>query len=190
MTVTDEQFRDFLDVVNKNVMESGVHLTYVFPEADADGAPKPGFCYTAGLTETGHSELIIFGLSQEMAGYALNEIYAKHIKNEALLVDEFLVEGMFGASGEFPVLLLDADPDKTVQHTSVARHRAMLAAIANGDEPTEETQRIRCLQVVFTDLEGNWPWEEDYALDARVQPCLIPGREEWTDGGDPREEPV
>jgi hypothetical protein len=182
MSVSDEAFLQFMAEARKNIAEYGIHVTGVFATEDD---PGPSFCYTAGLAETGMPELIIVGLSLEVSHRLINDIYSRYIKGDLPLEHGAEVTEALGGSGEFSVLLFEADKAKTADRATTSVHLLNVALAERGDVQSDEEltrEPVQCLQIVYPDLAGNWPWDEAYDLDPRIQPCLLADREKWLDG--------
>lgn len=131
----------------RNIRRHGVHLTYV-PEDDEG----PSFAYTAGLAALEHSEFIIFGESVEFSATVLNAT-AERVMQGTLSVHENAVIDDYGSGVPMAYLELPR-PEEWVT----------IADLLFG--PRAGGARVRAFQVVFTDADGRWPWDENPAFGA------------------------
>jgi hypothetical protein len=65
----DKTVEDYLELIRGVIASHGWFIQY-----DEKDRWRPGFAYTVGLTPIGHSELLVTGLTPEMAGHFLNSI--------------------------------------------------------------------------------------------------------------------
>jgi hypothetical protein len=107
-------------------------------EADEEAA----FAYTLGLTRFhGHPEILIAGLPGTMAGYVLNDL-----GREVGLGHRF-------EHGQ----LAHSDDGRTLQFVQI--EDPSLLTEAQALYSTRQTGLIPALQVVYTDEDGRWPWD-------------------------------
>ncbi len=122
----------------------------VFPTADS---PGPRFTYTVGLTRWNHPELILFGVSHDVAQGMLNDLGGRVRDGAVLEVGQQLDDLIVG----LPARLVQVDD--TTEHFGMARRLYPV---------------VRGLQVVWTDTTGRFPWDVGYDINPLVQPVLGP----------------
>lgn len=133
------------------VKTEGVQIMGIFPHPGDDGPPTSSFNYTVGMTEKHRPELIVCGLDLRVGQQVLNEIVRRCDEDGLVLTAGTYLEGL--VEGPYKCVL-----------TEVRRnHEAFMVKNLYGD------LKPHFLQVVFQDLEGHFPWDEDYTLDPRVQ---------------------
>lgn len=135
------------------IAEHGVFLQGVFPNP---GEVGPTFVYTVGLHEAGHPEIIEFGLPYKVAGPILNDLAAQIRAGKVFWPYLEYLEVV----ADYPVIFIPVDDSS--EHLTLAN--AFYGRPGAGPIPA--------LQMVFPDMAGRFPWEEDYDLDPRTQPLL------------------
>lgn len=138
--------------IAQDVKKYGFHIAY-FERTDY----LPGFAYTIGLHEKNHPELIVFGLSQELMGFILNEMGAKILNGEVFEIgrnyDDF-IEG-------YPIQLVKVDKDYYPNYLGYC-------SWYNGFSEEYSTY-----QVIWPDKEGKFPWEDEFNKEwIFMQPLL------------------
>ncbi|MDJ0394113.1 DUF4262 domain-containing protein [Rhodococcus sp. G-MC3] len=118
-----------------------------------DGLIVPAFCYTVGLTEHGHPELVVTGRSAGESAAVLN-VLARRV----LLGGERFEAGNQCVAAGLRMSFVD------VEHTE--DWLMMAARVQSGVD-------IRARQAVWRDAEGHLPWEGPYPSTI-VQPVLGP----------------
>jgi hypothetical protein len=141
--------------VISDVQRHGCHLVSVL--ADQHG---PGFVYSIGLyLNFGHPEVIVFGLKPEVAGRVLNHIRELARGGETIgsgsTSDAFLED--------LSVSFLAVGPEHYRDHLGFALwfYRSLLP------------ETFPCLQLVWPDKSGVFPWQEGFDESyAHLQPLL------------------
>lgn len=147
-------FLDQSDAWTRDTIDRrGWALQYVF----GDGEHDPPFCYTIGLHGLGHPELVVFGLDQQSAGSALNDL-GDRIRGGATLV-----EGELVSFAEWPCRL----------HVLALPNAAEILFSANRFYGRADDDPVAALQLVWDDRGGHFPWEPDYEPPGWLQP--LPG---------------
>lgn len=135
-----------------DIDEHGVHIVHV-PE-DAHG---PGHSFTIGMPYSfDHPELIVFGMPPEIAQDLLNAV-----------ADEAADGTRFAADGQHDDLL----QGYPVKFFDVPKgwYRQFLATALWAHEGDD----FACLQLVWPDKQGRWPWHDDVRDGfAQMQPVL------------------
>lgn len=135
-----------------DIDENGVHIVHV-PESD-DG---PEYSYTVGMPYSFEApELIVFGLPAEIARDLLDAIVDEAADGTAF-VAEAQREGLLHG---YPVRFFDVPGELAAKYLGVAQWAHEGAAFA-------------CLQVVWPDKQGRWPWMDDVREGfAEMQPVI------------------
>lgn len=118
----------------------------VFPTAEDPGAT---FTYTVGLTAKGLPELLVYGLNPQVATNLLNMAAQWMIDNERAFATGEPYTGFL--AGDYVVRFIDA----TTGDLAVARRLY---------------PEVRCLQMVWPDRDGRFPWDDGYAIRPDLQP--------------------
>ena len=135
--------------IASTIRRFGCFLQYVMPcshEAEATV-----FCYTVGLFGLGHPELLVFGLDQPTAAAVLNGRFRQVLAGRDLVPGEMLREGHHQ-------LLVEEVPNPG-EILFQANHFYRRPPVAS----------VPALQLTW-DLNGAFPTDADYPLDACVQP--------------------
>ncbi|HEX7321505.1 MAG TPA: DUF4262 domain-containing protein [Mycobacterium sp.] len=138
---TDEEY---LEVIRETVVKHGWAVQFV----ESERAP---YAYTVGLHERGLPELLVTGLSPQLAVRMLNSVAA------------YLVDGGKPLAGE--LISLTGGPlveVVQVQHPDV--HMNVAVALYGGG--------IRALQLVWPDDQGHRPWCAEFRNGKARQPVL------------------
>ena len=149
-SVLDPQERDFVAIVR----EHGWHRMNVFPDEEGDA---PGFSYTTGFWLGFEApEVVVFGLSSEVAGSILWDLY-RELENGV----------RFEAGVRVPGLIQNMDVVFAPVARSHYRERLGWTSWFYGGEI------FPSLQLIWPDRAGLFPWEAgaDPAF-ARFQPDL------------------
>jgi hypothetical protein len=111
----------------------------------------PPFAYTIGLTRFGHSELVVFGLSESQAGQVLNRLGERACSGLALADgNRFAPDAIFAQA-----LRVRRHPDPA---------HAVLGAVSRYGP------RVTALQILVADEQGRFPGEPGYARPSWLQP--------------------
>lgn len=132
----DEALRKHLEKLVGAIERHGVAI-----QSYSQGKGKPPHSYTVGLTAKDHPELLVSGLSHELATSILNALSCRVLAGEA-----------FAAGDE--VTFLHPSPRLVRANTSFAR----FAELIYPDSP------VRGLQLALPDLAGRLPWEPECSL--------------------------
>ena len=145
---TDELVRDAIE----RIAVGSWSVTGVF----GDAANSP-FAYTSGLTDHGLPELVITGLSPDLAGTFLNEAARKSVTDA-----RFCTAGYRPSRLRRPVTFSSVD----VIDTDSMRLTRLLYG-----------EGFRAVQLVWPDESGCFPWDPSYDIPREVQPLLgVPAR--------------
>jgi len=135
-----------------DIAEHGVHIVH-----EAEHGERPVFAYTVGMWHSfGQPEIIVIGLPREVAQDLLDN-----------LADEVDGGRRFGAGEQhgglvrdYPVRLLRVNDAQAAQWLPLVGW-----AYERSDVP--------CLQLVYPDKQGRWPWQPDVRDGfRRIQPVL------------------
>lgn len=131
----------------RNVREHGCHILEI-PDAD------PPFAFSIGLfLNYGHPEVIIFGLESADFGAVINDIRDRAAAGRGFaagdVCDDILEDGQV-AFAEVPLLLYDQYLGTAIWFYYKCR------------------RPFPCLQIVWPDREGRFPWQTGY--DIRLKP--------------------
>jgi hypothetical protein len=150
------QFHDGMeDIVRNNVAEHGCHVMQV--SADDEGA---GFAYSIGLTKNyGQSEVICFGLRQELMHWMINEIRDRMAQGERLN-DGDQLSGLIEGYG----CIL-----KRMERTNYREYLGYARWFYEGDA-------FDALQIVWPDKQNRFPWDAGYAAPQDQQPATWQSR--------------
>lgn len=138
------------DRIDRVVRQHGWAVEYVIGEP---GEREPPFAYTIGLTGLDHDELIIFGVSAETAGAALNTL------GERIRGGSRIVPGELQTFEQWPHRLHALELPNPED--------LLLAACRYYQHP------VAALQLVWDDKWGHFPWEPSYDPPGWLQP--LPG---------------
>lgn len=144
----DSEIVDYLKHLNGVIREHGWAVQGVERHGD-----QPAWAYTIGLTERGQPELLVTGLPLSQARILLNNV-ASHMINPA---------GHGPSPGD---------------RTQLANGRQL--EIVAVSEPLEHLRfavelygdSVQACQLVYSDLEGRWPWDRDHRGAPGGQPML------------------
>lgn len=126
--------------VSNNIDKYGWHLTGVFPTEDA---PMPTyFCYTTGLIERGHPELVTFGLQPRIAHMLMTIAYDEFIKKGRVFQDGETVAGL----ANLPVFFRSMPADHPEYPLGTGRR-------------LYGVDTFPALQMVLPDAQGRFPWD-------------------------------
>ncbi len=156
---------DYEQTVIDNVEKHGCHLVGVF---DNEGN-EPDFVYSVGFTKTlekvgkpDFPEAIVFGLSGDVSGPALNQLMALCAGGYIKLEDGERIEQYFG---EYDAVVRKVHPswiDETYFNSAIWYHRTQM-----------KRELHSAAMVVWPDAEGVFPWEDGCADWVREdQPAL------------------
>ena len=117
----------------------------------------PSFVYSIGLTETyKHPEIICFGLSPQLGMNIINDV-ADLIKNGEIIEIGKVYHNIFK---ETPATFVKVDNRNIVDYFGVAiRHY--------------QNNPFEALQLVWSDRNGKFPWEEDFEEDFLYKQPLL-----------------
>lgn len=125
-----------------DVKEFGFHIIFI-PE----GEYLPSFAYTIGLKETyNHPEIIVFGLKQEVMGGILNAL-GTEIKNGKNYEPNADYENVIS---NYPIRFIEVKKEHYPDYLGYAGWFY------------ENTFDFPAYQLVWTDKENNYPWENGF----------------------------
>ncbi len=168
MSHDDDVFAQIARKTMDTIEKYGHEVRYIFP---VDPSDRTAFAYTVGRTLKGRPELLVTGgISKEVMHFMCNEAAA--IDDKTPLMDG--MELPAGALLEgFPVRVVAADPVDGEMYGAID-----LFGLAG----------MSALQLVWPDMDGDFPGDPDYSLPEYAQP-LYPeascGREESACSMDP-----
>jgi len=144
--VTKKQKVEYFKKVDRNIREHGCHITTVL--GDRDTAP---FGYSTGLVQNFNiPELFISGLPPNLTKEIIND-YSKKYRFDKVP----LLKVVNNLTERFPVYFIKIKNKKVEDYVlSSIRHY--------GDNPYEY------LQLIFPDLSGQFPSEDDYNYDQEI----------------------
>ena len=146
-TALDAHERDFC----AKIREHGWHGTHVL--ADEEG---PGFSYTTGLwLHLGFPEIVVFSLGRENAHDVLWDVY-RDVKDGRRYSSGVRIADLFA---NVPAFLFPVAMRHYADHLGWSRW------FYNGDE-------FPCLQLVWPDRQGRFPWEQGSGWQPKAQPDL------------------
>ncbi len=156
MRETNETMTAAERLVLDEVAEHGVHIVHVDEDDDA-----PCYSYTVGMPHSFEQpEVIVFGLPREIAADLLDAV-----------ADEAADGAAFAADGQRDGLL-HGYPVKFVAVPRTCYREYLATAVW-----AHESEDFACLQVVWPDKQGRWPWSAGVRDGfAELQPVL--GRRE------------
>lgn len=147
----DGDFDDYLRSVAVKVTEHGFTVIGVIGEGD-----QPGWTYTIGLEQSrSHPELLIAGLDHQVA-YGVLCILAERVLTGDRLEAGTPLTGCL--AGGYELVPLDIMDVKDGDWFNIAHHYY-------------EDEEFSAFQVVWPDLDNNYPWEPDY--EQGYHQCLI-----------------
>lgn len=154
MTIeTRQEAEDNIKVVNDNIEKYGCHLTLI-----EEDNYLPGFVYSIGLFKKfGHPEIICFGLKTEVAASIINHA-CDLIKNGETLTTGKLYRGFLEG---FPIQFLKVDKDYYQNYVGYAGWFY------------NQTFDFPLLQLVWTDKQNNFPWDNDFNPDWKFKQPLL-----------------
>ena len=129
--------RDYLE----HILDLIARYGWAIQGVSRDGLHPP-WAYTVGLTEAGHPELVVTGMPVARATGLLNEVASRAVHADALI----------RAGDRVPLI---GGPTIEIVELAAATVRLVTAVDIYG-------QRIRALQLAYTDDRGHWPWEKGY----------------------------
>ena len=158
------------------IRRQGYAVLEVAPDLDSD-PPRPGYAYTVGLIERGQADLLILGLPGAMSRMILASLADHSLHHDPLPLNAPLA-GFF--DGLEPVL-------RPLDETSAAAwiNRPLAPALIGWSKAQQlkgstssgpfPKNGARCLQVVWPDSSGHYPWENEFDDALRpAQPLLAP----------------
>ncbi len=132
------------------------HGWMVMKVSDPEGV-MPKFSYTIGLWESyHHPEIIVLGLNSDVAHTILNDIGSK-IKNGEVILENKNYKDIVDT---YPVQFLKVRPGQFPEYLGLAMDHY-------------RDQSFEALQLVHTDKQFNFPWDEAYnTAFKKLQPLL------------------
>lgn len=154
MTIdTRQEAEDNIKVVNENIENYGCHLTLI----EADNY-LPSFVYSIGLYKKfGHPEIICFGLNNNVAASIINHA-CDLIKNGETLTAGKLYRGFLE---DFPIQFIQVDKEYYQNYVGYAGWFY------------NQTFDFPLLQLVWTDKQNNFPWDNDFNPDWKFKQPLL-----------------
>ncbi|HVE53927.1 MAG TPA: DUF4262 domain-containing protein [Ramlibacter sp.] len=151
--ITKARRAEHEDNIGRCIAEYGC---FVLSVADPDGA-EPPFSYSTGIAmDSGHPEVIVFGLSPRMGSWIVNE-YNRQVRAGKKFRPGVPYKGFLRG---FPVYVEPAEPRKAVNFMFACNR-----LYADFGYPV--------VQVIIPDTNGVWPWEKGAPRAFRkIQPLL------------------
>lgn len=129
--------RDYLE----HMLDLVARYGWAIQGVSRDGLHPP-WAYTVGLTEAGHPELVVTGMSVTRATGLLNEVASHAIHADAPM----------RAGQRVPLI-----GGPTIEFVQLAATTSRLVTVID-----IYGRAIRALQIAYTDDRGRWPWENGY----------------------------
>ena len=143
-----EQKKKYFELVEKNIADNGYHVTNVLEEIGFTP-----FGYSTGISKNFKiPELYISGLPPRLTQTLIDE-YCKRYRSSEIPLGQ-LIEDL---SDRFSVYLIKVENEKLEDQ--------VLSTIKYYEIWQEE---YTYLQLVFPDLEGNFPGQENYDYDQKI----------------------
>lgn len=154
MTIdTRQEAEDNIKVVNENIENYGCHLTLI----EASNY-LPAFVYSIGLYKKfGHPEIICFGLNNNVAASIINHA-CDLIKNGETLTTGKLYRGFLEG---FPIQFIQVDKEYYQNYVGYAGWFY------------NQTFDFPLLQLVWTDRQDNFPWDNNFNPDWKFKQPLL-----------------
>lgn len=144
--MTDEQIKEYLEKLEKNIEKYGYQLTNI------SSSDSPDFCYSTGIYRTFNiPELFISSLPQGLCAEIV-ENYVVAFKNGKEIP---LNQSLDFLNDRFPVYLIEVPVENLVEHVL-----SSIRIYGNED--------YKYLQVIYPDTEGNYPNDEGYDYDQEI----------------------
>ena len=144
--MTEKQIDKYFKKVNQNIQEFGYHITTVLE--DRETTP---FGYSTGLFQNFKiPEIFISGLPSGLT-QELIENYSKQYRFSKIPTREILSN----LTDRFPVYLIEVSNEKLEEYVlSSNRHY--------------ENNHFEYIQLIYPDLQGNFPGEKNYDYDQEI----------------------
>lgn len=137
----------------ETIRRHGYLIQYVLGCGTGVDGP-PCFAYTVGLFGLGHPELLVFGVSQNVAAGVFRHIFGKVEAGTDLLPGELLTFKEW--------------PQRVVVEEVPNPGEIVFAANRHYQRPAEFS--VPALQLTWDCNEGHSPWNEGYSAPATAQP--------------------
>lgn len=131
-----------VDIILKNVEEYGVSV--MGTEIEIDGGMLP-MTYSIGITKSiGKPEIVIFGVNSKHAQTFIN-MYSKFAEKNAIEIGK----EYFDFAEGYPTMFTEVTKDQYKENLCQAR-------FFNEEYGVE----LKAVQLVYPDVNRNWPWQE------------------------------
>ncbi|MCR9253630.1 MAG: DUF4262 domain-containing protein [bacterium] len=138
--------QEYLAMIDDNIAKYGFHVTYVMEQKDFTP-----FGYSTGLFKSfGIPEVFISGLPNGLTNTLICN-YAERFENQKIPTLVFIEDLI----DRFPVYLTKVSP-LDLREEILASFRLY------------EDEEFECLQIIFPDLNGNFPHETGYEYDQKI----------------------
>ncbi len=128
----------------KNIEEFGCHVLHVMEEDE-----YPSFSYSIGIEKsTGHPEVIVTGLPQELAHWMVNEYNSRVKAGESFKVGEYYPGFLEGFDVTF----------KEVEKKHYREYFGWGHWLYKSDS-------FKVLQLIYPNTSGVWPWDKEASKD-------------------------
>ncbi|MBB2945504.1 hypothetical protein FB565_005237 [Actinoplanes lutulentus] len=145
---------DFFDEQSRLIDKYGWTVVHVEPTEEDPPETVP-FGYTVGLTELGHPEIAIAGVTLDVTGSLLNEV-AWQIRHEGLRLGHG--RRLTGLIAGHDLLVVAGEPtDEVFPGSAMYRY---------GED------RVRLCQLVWPDPDDRFPWQTGYQTADWPQPTI------------------
>jgi Domain of unknown function (DUF4262) len=145
--MTDKQRKEYFDKVDKNIKESGYHLTNVFASKNS-----PSFFYSTGIYKTfGIPEIFISSLPSGLCSELVRN-YVKSFKDKQVIP---LNEKLDYLSDRFSVYLIEVATSKLSDY--------VLSSVR-----LYKDEDYKYLQIIFPDTKGCFPNDIGYNYDQEI----------------------
>ncbi|NME72087.1 DUF4262 domain-containing protein [Flammeovirga aprica] len=158
------QINNFIDIdteklIRKNINEHGYHFGVI----DGDEY-LPAFTFSIGLYQSyQHPEIIIFGLPQEVMQVALNTI-CENIKKKKVYAEG---ENYDNILNKYPVQMIEVHKENYFNYLDYVSYFY------------DNTSNFPALQIVWTDQQGNFPWDKNFDENWKFNQPLLDRNTEY-----------
>ena len=141
--MTQDEIKQFHDIVDENIRQYGYHMTFVFEDE------TPSFCYSTGVYKTFDiPEIFISSLPQNLAFELVKNYVNKFKKTKSIPLDKKLTD----LTERFPVYLISVPTDKLKDY--------VLSSIR-----FYKNEDYKYLQLIYPDTNGHFPNDKGYDYD-------------------------
>ncbi len=161
----DEEFDDYEREILANIEAFGCFIPYIFYP---DGV-KPSFAYSVGFTHSlDQGEVIIFGLSQDVMHFMINQIYRQCRDEGLILADNLKISGLLEGFDTVARIIPPGNIRREFFNSAMWHHFGRYGS-----------NLVMAYQIVWPSaLTGLFPWQEGCADNViAMQPALYETRQ-------------